>query len=117
MSFNAEMKDTLTIKPRQTMRGHTRTVCSVVHLPGKRQIITCSENGSLRLWDLESGAQIGDDWRDDGKEAGVTAMALSPNGKTVASGSRDGKVKLWDVERRKVISKWTGHSDLVQSVC
>jgi len=66
---------------------------------------------------MESGAQIGDDWQDKGEEAGVTAMVLSPNGITVASGSRDGKVKLWDVERRKVIAKWIGHSDAVDSMC
>ncbi|OAX35020.1 WD40 repeat-like protein, partial [Rhizopogon vinicolor AM-OR11-026] len=99
------------------MRGHTDTVWSVAHLPGRRQIITCSEDGSLRLWDTENGAQIGDDWRDKGKEVGVSAMALSPNGKAVASGSRDGKVKLWDVETRKVTAKWIGHSHTVRSVC
>ncbi|OAX38453.1 WD40 repeat-like protein [Rhizopogon vinicolor AM-OR11-026] len=99
------------------MRGHTDTVYSVAHLPGRRQIITCSEDGLLRLWDTESGAQIGDDWRDEGEKAGVIAIALSPNGETVASGGRDGKVTLWDVEKRKVIAKWTGSDDLVESVC
>src|SRR5258706_16211794 len=112
-SRDAEMKKMSPIKPRQTIRGHTRIVRRVAHLPGRRKIITCSEDGSLRLWDLESGAQIGDDWRNEGEKAGVTAMALSPNGKIVASGSRDGKVKLWDVRRRKVIAKWTAHSGMV----
>jgi WD40 repeat protein len=40
-------------------------------------------------------------------------MALSPNGKIIASGSDDGKVRLWDVETTKVISKWTGHTHVV----
>ncbi|OAX33964.1 WD40 repeat-like protein, partial [Rhizopogon vinicolor AM-OR11-026] len=116
-SRNAEMNETSMIKPCQTMRGHTDAVWSVAHLPGRRQIITCSGDGSLRLWDTESGAQIGDEWRDEGGNAGVTTIALSPNGKTVASGSRDGKVTLWDVERRKVFARWTGHSEMVRSVC
>ncbi|KAJ8583333.1 WD40 repeat-like protein [Rhizopogon salebrosus TDB-379] len=34
-------------------------------------------------------------------------MALSPNGKTVASGSYDGIVRVWDLETEKVIAKWT----------
>ncbi|KIK32161.1 hypothetical protein CY34DRAFT_102140, partial [Suillus luteus UH-Slu-Lm8-n1] len=97
------------------MRGHTDWVRGVVHLPGGRRIVTCSLDGSLRLWDLESGAQIGEDWRDD--ETGVYSTALSPNGKRVVSGCWDGKVKLWDVDTGKVIQKWTGHTDSVTSVC
>jgi len=44
-------------------------------------------------------------------------IALSPNGKIVASGSEDGMVRLWDVETRKVTAKWTGHTRCVWSVC
>ncbi|KAG2126556.1 hypothetical protein DEU56DRAFT_982944 [Suillus clintonianus] len=49
------------IRPRWTMRGHTGWVDGIVHLPGGRRIITCSHDASLRLWDLESRAQIGED--------------------------------------------------------
>ncbi|KAG2111119.1 WD40-repeat-containing domain protein [Suillus clintonianus] len=69
------------------------------------------------MWDLESGAQIGDDWRDEENKTGVWTMSLSPNGKTVASGNVDGTVRLWDVETGMVISKWRGHTQTVQSVC
>jgi WD40 repeat protein len=44
-------------------------------------------------------------------------MALSPNGEIVASGWDDGKVRLWDVETRKVIATWTGHTDVVCTLC
>jgi WD40 repeat protein len=63
---------------------------------------------------LQSGTQIGEDWQD--KISGVYNIALSPNGKTVVSGSEDGKVSLWDVETGKVVAKW-GHTDSVTSVC
>jgi len=96
------------------MRGHTDPVRGVAHLPGGRRIITCSADGSLRLWDLESGVQIGNDWR-DGKE-GAWTIALSPNGKSVAIG-HDGKVRLWDAETKKVVAIWTGHDKAVRSLC
>jgi WD40 repeat protein len=54
-------------------------VRGVVHLPGGQRIITCSDDGSLRLWNLKSGKQIGEDWRD--RESKVEGIALSPDGK------------------------------------
>jgi len=112
----AKMKSTSVIKPRQMMRGHTGWVRGVAHLPDGRRAITCSDDGSLRLWEIESGKQIGDDWR-DGENEQVWSIALSPNGKTVASGSGDGKVRLWDVQTKKVIAKWTGHTDAARQLC
>ena len=47
----------------------------------------------------------------------MNAIALSPDGKTVASGSDDGAVRLWDIERGKMIDKWMGHSEEAQAVC
>jgi WD40 repeat protein len=119
----AEVKPTSRIKPLQTMQGHTMGVSGVVHLRDRRRIITSSYDGSLRLWNLESGVQIGNDWRDDedgdggdGKDA-VWIIALSPNGKTIASGGLNGKVRLWDVETEKLVARWTGHTNSTESLC
>ncbi|KAG2338251.1 WD40 repeat-like protein [Suillus weaverae] len=120
MSSQTNQKpETPAVMPRQTMKGHTDDVKGVVHLPDGRRIVTCSLDGSLRLWDLDGGGQIDEDWRDDKeKKAGVFKMALSPNGKTVVSGGYNGKVKLWDVETGKVVVRWTGNtSEVVWSVC
>ncbi|KAG2745890.1 hypothetical protein P692DRAFT_20836425 [Suillus brevipes Sb2] len=53
MSSPPKMKKTSAITPRKTMRGHTDYVMGVAHLPGRQRIITCSMDGSLRLWDLQ----------------------------------------------------------------
>jgi WD40 repeat protein len=103
------------ITPCRTFEGHTKAVTGVVHLPGGHRMTTCSIDGSLRVWDLQNGKQIGNDWR-DGKSY-VTTIALSPDGKKVASGSDDGAVRLWDVETGKVLAKWTGHESRISSAC
>jgi WD40 repeat protein len=77
--------------------------------------MTCSYDGSLHVWDLQSGKQIGNDWRDE--ETEVNTIALSLDGKKVASGSNDGVLRLWDVDTGKVIAKWTGHKGKISSVC
>jgi WD40 repeat protein len=50
---------------------------------------------------MESCTQISSDWRDEEEETGVNTIALSPYGKTIASGCDDGKVRLWDIIKRK----------------
>jgi WD40 repeat protein len=111
----ARIQETRAIQPRQKFEGHTVSVSGVTLLPGGQQIITCSYDGSLRLWNLESGVQIGNDWQDG--ESPVISMALSPDGTTVASGSGDGAVRLWNIDTGKVITKWTGHAGSVKSLC
>ncbi|KAG2047278.1 WD40 repeat-like protein [Suillus hirtellus] len=114
-SPTAKTEETSAITPCQKFEGHTSFVWGVTHLPGGQQIITCSLDGSLRVWNLKSGKQIGEDWRDG--EAGVYCIALSPDGKKVVSGSEDGGVRLWDIDTCKVIAKWMGHTGRVLSVC
>jgi len=77
--------------------------------------MTCSEDGSLRVWNLKTGEQIGDAWQDG--ENPVAAIALSLDGKKVLCGCAGGAVELWDIDTRKVIAKWTGQTDFVISVC
>jgi WD40 repeat protein len=103
------------IRPYGKFEGHTDAIYGVVHLPGAQRIITCSLDSSLRVWNLQTGEQIGNDWRDG--ESDVNTIALSLDGKKVVSGSHDAAVRLWDVDTGKVIDKWTGHKHHVWSIC
>jgi WD40 repeat protein len=48
---------------------------------------------------------------------GVTAVAFSPDGKALATGSRDNTVRLWDTASRKPLGEpLRGHKDWVSSV-
>jgi WD40 repeat protein len=102
------------IRPYCKFEGHTDEVRGVIHLKGEQRIITCSVDGSLRVWNLQTGKQIGNDWRDG--ESDFNTIALSPDGRQVVSGSNDAVVRLWDVDMGKVIAKWMGHNDVVWDV-
>ena len=108
------MEDTRPTKPCQKFEGHTHWVTDVIHLPGGKQIMTCSNDGSLGVWNLQTGKNIAN-WQDG--ERGVKSMALSVDGKKVVSGSSDGSVRLWNMETGQVLAKWTGHTRPVLSVC
>jgi WD40 repeat protein len=111
----AVTEETRAIRPCHKFEGHTKAVTDVIHVSGGHRMMTSSWDGSLRVWDLQSGKQVGNDWRDGG--GAVYAIGLSPDGKKVASGSRDGAVRLWDVDTGKVIAKWVGHTGIALSVC
>ncbi|GAB4276669.1 MAG: hypothetical protein Fur0025_02020 [Oscillatoriaceae cyanobacterium] len=46
----------------------------------------------------------------------VKSVAISPNGKIIASGSLDHTVKLWDLETGKLLHAFTGHTGPVSCV-
>jgi len=55
------------------------------------------------------------EWKGSVRPA-VLSVAFSPDGKTLASGSRDDTIKLWDIASGKNIATLEKHTDSVQSV-
>ncbi|KAG1853188.1 WD40-repeat-containing domain protein [Suillus subalutaceus] len=105
----------LTTTPYQKIKIDT-SIRRILPLPGGEQrMITYAWDGSFRVWDLERSMHVGEEWKD--KYESVKAMALSPDGKTMASGSSDGTVRLWNINTGKVIKEWTGYMEKVRSVC
>ena len=49
-------------------------------------------------------------------DAGVTSVAISPDGRWVAAGSLDTIVRVWDVATGVLVERLKGHSDSVYSV-
>ena len=55
--------------------------------------LTGGQDKTARLWDAATGEPIGQPMAHQG---GVSAVAFSPDGKTVLTGSGDGTARLWD---------------------
>src|SRR5688572_19336297 len=65
-------------------------------LPGEKQVITASYNGTAVLWDIETGARLRT--YSGGHDGEMMSLALLPGGKGFATGGMDGKVAIWDLE-------------------
>jgi transcription initiation factor TFIID subunit 5 len=68
----------------------------------------------VRLWDIQKGDQCVRMFT--GHTGAVTAIAMSPNGKWMASAGEDKSIIVWDLNSGKSIKKMTGHTDFVYAL-
>jgi WD40 repeat protein len=71
------------------------------------------DNNELRLVDPANGRQL---QSLKGHEDAILCAAFSPDGRTVATGSRDKSVRLWSVTTGRLLLVLRGHSEAVVSV-
>lgn len=81
-----------TLIPTWTMKAHTRSVWAAAFFEDGRRVVTCSSDQTLRIWDMERGAQVG--WPFEGHSDKVYSVAVSPDNRRIASGGRDNHYHL-----------------------
>lgn len=71
------------------------------------------ENETVKVVNIKSGQLI---TRLEAHPAGINALAFSPEGKLLASGSDDRIVRLWDADNGKLLTAFDGHTKPVEAV-
>ena len=95
------------------LEGHNGAVWGVA-LSGDGQLLASgSDDGSVRLWDAETGRSLAV-LRADAD--GVTSVAVSADGEIVASGGEDGSVRVWDTTTHRVLATLQGDNGVVWRV-
>jgi WD40 repeat protein len=79
----------------RVLRGHTGPIrCLAATEKGCHSLASGSEDGTVRLWDVDAGTTTAVLTPQQGT---VYAVAFSPNGRLLASGGADGTVKVWQM--------------------
>ncbi|KAF5343672.1 hypothetical protein D9758_014687 [Tetrapyrgos nigripes] len=116
-SFGNQVKVNTEIKYSQSV-GFWDTGSEVVGIsvsPDGTRIVSGSEDGTVRIWDAQTGTAIGEPLQ--GHEGSVQSVAFSPDGARIVSGSYDSTVRIWDAQTGTAIGKpLQGHEGQVQSV-
>lgn len=75
--------------------AHGSNVNAVTVTPDGKCIVSGSDDNTIRVWDMETGAQLR---AIKGHESGVNAITVTPTGTRIISGSSDKTIRVWDWE-------------------
>ena len=97
-------------KEREMTEGLTDRIAAVRFLPDGKQVVIAdgrvAESGTVRIADVATGA-ITASWPAHGDT--IFDLAVSSDGKLLATAGGDKLVKIWDLATRKEIAKLEGH--------
>jgi WD40 repeat protein/tRNA A-37 threonylcarbamoyl transferase component Bud32 len=95
------------------LRGHTINANRVSFNADGTRLASCSDDGSIRIWDVILGEEL---FTLRGHRATVQSVTFHPDGNRVVSASSDGTVGLWDARTDPESRAWTGHSEVVEGL-
>lgn len=120
-----QLWDAFTGVRKVKLAGHTERITAIVYSPDSTTIATASRDGTVRLWDADTGkhkttlkhtrrANAILPWKQ--YVDAVTAIVYSPDGNTIATGTRNGKVRLWKARTGRLQTQFTAHASGVASI-
>ncbi|KAG2054146.1 WD40 repeat-like protein [Suillus hirtellus] len=100
------------LMPECVIEGHSERIWCLAYLGTSGNIMSASEDGSIRQWKRD-GELVGKTFNSDGEA--IFSMVISPDETMVICGSADGRLRLWNIEDGSMIDDlWEGHNATVR---
>jgi WD40 repeat protein/serine/threonine protein kinase len=94
--------------------GHAASVIAVAFTPDGRRLLSASRDGTLRAWDLATGAEVLQ--MGDAVFNKLRCVAFAASGRRALAGYNDGSLVLWDLDKGIEKTRFRGHEKTVWSV-
>jgi WD40 repeat protein len=105
-------------------KGHVSMInCACWHPKTKEQFLTCSNDCTLRLWDVNQSDQqlhVLKARDKQGRKSAVSTCAFSRDGKLIAAGIMDGSIQLWKSSgpfTRSTLQQYNAHGVGSETSC
>ncbi|MEM8686732.1 MAG: c-type cytochrome [Pseudomonadota bacterium] len=100
-------------KELHSFDDHDGAVNDAAFLPGMKRALSASDDGTVRLWDLETRSLIK---RFKGHSHKVVKLALSEDGTKAVSASWDRTARIWDLSTQEPGPVLKGHRNTITDV-
>lgn len=87
--------------------GHTGSVRTIEYSRDGSRLVTASQDGTARVWDSQTGAQIAELRGHDGP---VARASFDPSGERVVTASEDATARIWYARNGELLHALRGHS-------
>ena len=95
---------------RRQLAGHEGRVETAEFSPDGARVVTASIDGTARLWDARSGAEVA---VLRGHRGGLRAATFSEDGSRIVTASEDNTARLWDAREGGRMAVLEGHTEPV----
>ncbi|NJM06944.1 CHAT domain-containing protein [Candidatus Gracilibacteria bacterium] len=92
------------------LNGHSSAVRDVAFSPDSQLVLSASDDGTMRLWEVASGQELA---RYDDHPGAVTAVAFSSDGTRAFAGTTANRVYVWHTFNREQLVEWVHNNRFV----
>src|SRR5262249_19134509 len=82
----------LTTKKRVWLKGHTKNAETIDAVPGGKYVVTGSDDGTVRVWNVSDGTELS---RCNPGCGMIRVLRVLPDGTRVLCTGSDGTLRLW----------------------
>jgi len=102
------------LNPLRFLQGHTDAVQTVAISPDGKAIASASDDGTVKLWQLEGDSSI--PIREIRDKGGWVRAVVFLSNQQIATAGQDKNIKIIDVATGKVVKTLSGHTNLVNNL-